>query len=396
MSKVLINSIIKTIQGVIGRGTKELHDPLFVGNEMKYLSQTIKSSFVSNKGQHTNLFERKIEKYTKAKFAISLVNATQAIYIALKACGVQKNHEVLVPALTFIGTVNAISYLSAEPHFVDSHIRDFGIDCHKLQKYLKKIVIIKKKKSINRYSGRIISAIVPVHVFGHACDIDKIKNIAKKYNLIVIEDAAEALGSFYKNKHLGTFGDAGCISFNGNKIITTGGGGIILTNKKKIAKKILHLVMTSKIHHRWEYIHDEIGYNFRMPSLNAALGLAQLEKIDLFIKAKRDLFLRYTNKFSKIKEVSIYKELKKSKSNYWLQTLILSEKNSFLKNKILKKLHSKSIKARPAWKLISSLKPYKKKFKMNLSGAENIYKRIINLPSSQNLMLKKIYKSKFF
>jgi aminotransferase in exopolysaccharide biosynthesis len=389
MSKVLINSIIKAIQITIGKGKKELHDPLFIGNELKYFREIIKSSFVSNKGKHTKLFEEKIKKYTGAKFAIALVSGTQAIHIALKASGVQKNHEVLVPALTFIGTVNAISYLSAEPHFVDSDIRDFGIDCDKLENYLRKIVIFKNKKSINKYSGRIISAIVPVHIFGHPCDIDKIKKIAKKYNLKVIEDAAEALGSFYKNKHLGTFGDAGCISFNGNKIITTGGGGVILTDNKKIAKKILHLVTTSKIYHKWEYIHDQIGYNFRMPSLNAALGLAQLEKINLFIKAKRDLFLRYTNQFFKIKDISIYKELKKIRSNYWLQTLVLSDKTFFLKNKILQALHSKSIKARPAWKLISNLKPYKKKYKMNLSGAENIYKRIINLPSSQNLILKK-------
>jgi aminotransferase in exopolysaccharide biosynthesis len=389
MNKVLINSITKAVQATIGKGRKELHDPLFIGNELKYLRETIKNSFVSNKGKHTDLFEKKIKRYTGAKFAIALVSGTQAIYIALKVFGVKKNQEVLVPALTFIGTVNAIDYLSAEPHFVDSNIRDFGIDCDKLENYLKKIVIFKNKKSINKYSGRVISAIIPVHIFGHACDIVKIKKIAKKYNLIVIEDSAEALGSFYKNKHLGTFGDAGCISFNGNKIMTTGGGGAIITNNKKIAKKILHLVTTSKIYHKWEYIHDEIGYNFRMPSLNAALGLAQLEKINLFIKSKRDLFLRYKKQFIKIKEISIYKELKKSKSNYWLQTLVLSDKISFLKNRILKELHLKSIQARPAWKLISNLKPYKKKYKMNLSGSENIYKRIINLPSSQNLILKK-------
>ena len=179
MSKVLINSIIKAIQSTVGKGRKELHDPLFIGNELKYLRETIKSSFVSNKGQHTELFEEKIRKYTGAKFAIALVSGTQAIHIALKVCGVQKNHEVLVPALTFIGTVNAISYLLAEPHFVDSDIRDFGIDCHKLENYLRKIVIFKNKKSINKYSGRVISAIVPVHIFGHSCDIDKIKKVAK-------------------------------------------------------------------------------------------------------------------------------------------------------------------------------------------------------------------------
>jgi len=380
--------IVKQIQKVIGKGSHQLHEPYFSGKEIKYLNDTIKKNFVSSAGAYVNKFEKKIVKYTNTKFAVAVVNGTQAIYISLKACNVQRNEEVLVPALTFVGTVNAISYLGAKPHFVDSHIKNFGIDCLKLEKYLNKISKIKGKKCINTKTGKVIKAIIPVHIFGHACNIDEIVKIAKKFNLIVIEDAAEALGSFYKKKHLGTFGDIGCISFNGNKIITTGGGGMVITNKKHLAKKIKHLTTTAKIKHKWDYIHDEIGYNFRMPNLNAALGLAQLEKIQLFLKAKKHLFKKYFKVFNKMKGISLFKEPKKAKSNYWLQTLVLSKNNIKLRNKILKESHDKSIYVRPVWKLISDLKPYKKNQKMNLSGARDIYNRTINLPSSQSLILK--------
>ncbi len=388
MKKISANFVVNTIQKVIGKGTHKLHEPLFYGKELRYLKNTIKQNFVSSSGKYVNKFENKIKNYTKAKFAIAVVNGTQAIYISLKACDVKKNDEVLVPALTFVGTVNAISQLGAEPHFVDSHIENFGIDCLKLENYLKKIVKFKGKRSINKFTGKTIKAIIPVHVFGHPCNIRDIIKISKKFNLVVVEDAAEALGSFYKKKHLGTFGDTGCISFNGNKIITTGGGGMVITNKKKLAKKIKHLTTTAKLNHKWEYIHDEIGYNFRMPNLNAALGLAQLEKINIFLRAKRDLFKRYYKAFRNMDGISLYKETDNSKSNYWLQTLILNNDNIKLKNKILKKTHEKSIYTRPVWKLISELKPYKKKQKMNLSGSKSIYRKIINLPSSQSLILK--------
>ena len=388
MKNNFINHVVKSIQEVIGKGPHQLHEPLFAGKEISYLKNTIKQNFVSTTGEYVNEFEKKIKQYTKAKFAISIVNGTQAIYISLKACGVKKNEEVLVPALTFIGTVNAISYVGAKPHFVDSQIQDFGINCLKLESYLNKIVKFKENKSINKFTGRVIKAIIPVHVFGHPCNIQSIIKIAKKFNIIVVEDAAEALGSFYKKKHLGTFGDVGCISFNGNKIITTGGGGMVITNKKKLAKKIKHLTTTAKIKHKWEYLHDEVGYNFRMPNLNAALGLAQFEKINIFLKAKRDLFKKYFNVFNKIKGISLYKEPKYANSNYWLHTLVLNTENINLKNKILKELHKKLIYARPAWQLISNLKPYKKDQKMNLSGAEEIYRKVINIPSSQSIILK--------
>ena len=388
MKKISANIVVKSIQKVVGKGPHQLHEPLFFGKEMDYLKNTIKQNLVSSTGEYVNKFEKKIKEYTKAKFAIAVVNGTQAIYISLKACGVKKDEEVLVPALTFVGTVNAISYLGAKPHFVDSQIKNFGIDCSKLENYLNKIAKFRGDKCINKLTGKVIKAIIPVHVFGHPCNIQSIIKIAKKFNLIVVEDAAEALGSFYKQKHLGTFGDTGCISFNGNKIITTGGGGMVITNKKILAKKIKHLTTTAKLKHKWEYIHDEVGYNFRMPNLNAALGLAQFEKIHIFLKAKRTLFKKYFNVFNKMKGISLYKGSNNANSNYWLQTLILDKNNVNLKNKILKESHKKLIYTRPVWRLISELDPYKKNQKMNLSGAKEIYNKIINLPSSQSLILK--------
>jgi len=388
MKNISANLIVKSIQKVIGKGPHQLHEPLFFGKEINYLKNTINKNSVSSAGEYVNKFEKKIKDYTKAKFAIAVVNGTQAIYISLKACGVKKDEEVLVPALTFVGTVNAISYLGAKPHFVDSQIKNFGIDCSKLENYLNKITIFKDGKYINKLTGKVIKAIIPVHVFGHPCNIQSIIKLAKKFNLMVVEDAAEALGSFYKKKHLGTFGDAGCISFNGNKIITTGGGGMVVTNNKMLAKKIKHLTTTAKIKHKWEYIHDEIGYNFRMPNLNAALGLAQFEKIHIFLRAKRALFKKYFNVFNKMEGVSLYKESNNANSNYWLQTLILNKNDVNLKNKILKESHKKLIYTRPVWRLISELKPYKKNQKMNLSGAKEIYNKTINLPSSQSLVLK--------
>ena len=388
MKNISADLIVESIQKVTGKGPHQLHEPLFFGKEISYLNNTINQNFVSSSGEYVNKFEKKIKEYTKAKFAIAVVNGTQAIYISLKACGVKKNEEVLVPALTFVGIVNAVSYLGAEPHFIDSQIENFGINCLKLENYLNKITKFRNNQCINKFTGNVIKAIIPVHVFGHPCNIQDIVKIAKKFNLIVIEDASEALGSFYKKKHLGTFGDIGCLSFNGNKIITTGGGGMVITNKKILAKKIKHLTTTAKLKHKWEYIHDEIGYNFRMPNLNAALGLAQFEKIHTFLKAKRTLFKKYYNVFNKIKGISLYKEPENANSNYWLQTLILNKNYSSLKNKILKESHKKLIYTRPVWKLISELKPYKKNQKMNLSGAKEIYNRIINIPSSQSLILK--------
>tara|TARA_B100001063_G_scaffold239717_1_gene263658 strand:- start:2732 stop:3904 length:1173 start_codon:yes stop_codon:yes gene_type:complete len=389
MQKISIKLIYSLIKKSIGNGSHYLHEPSFSNKEIEYVKQTIKNNFVSSAGIHVDRFEKKIKKFTKSKYAVAVVNGTQALFISMAALGIKKKQEVLVPAFTFVGTVNAISYTGAEPHFIDSNIKDLGIDCKKLEIYLNKISKIRKNKCINKKTGRIISAIVPVHIFGHSCDIKNIKRIAKKFKLKIIEDAAEAVGSFYEKKHLGTFGDVGCLSFNGNKIITTGGGGAIITDKKEIAIKIKHLANTAKVNHRWEYIHDDVGFNFRMPSINASLGLAQIAKMRVFLKAKRKLFNKYSKNFDNLSGAYIFSEGKNMRSNYWLQSLIFEKKYKYLKNNLLNYCHKRKLFLRPTWKLISTLKPYMKKQKMDLTGAKDIADRVINLPSSQSLLLNK-------
>jgi len=391
MKKNLAYLISSSIKKVVGKGAHQLHEPSLSNRELEYVSKTIKTRFVSSAGKYVNAFEKKFKRYVKSKNAIAVTSGTQALYISLLACGVEKDDEVLVPSLTFVGTVNAIKNLGAIPHLIDSNIKkNFGVDCAKLEKYLSEIVILKNGECFNKKTKKRIKVILPVHIFGHPCDIINVIKIAKKYKLKVVEDAAEAVGSFYEKKHLGTFGDIGCFSFNGNKIITTGGGGMIVLNNNFVAKRIKHLTTTAKLSHKWEYIHDETGFNFRMPNINAALGLAQLERIDLFIKAKRKLFKKYYTELKNIKEISLFEESTNSKSNYWLQTIVLDKKSSSKKNIILRKLHKAKIFSRPAWKLISELKPYKNCSKMDLSGAKEIYNRIINIPSSQEIYLKKI------
>ena len=378
----LANNIIESITKVVGKQKHHLHEPLFCGNEIKYLKKTIITNLVSSLGPFVKKFEKQLTKFTKSKYAISVVNGTEALHLSLVACGVKNNDEVLVPTITFAGTANAIVCSGAIPHFVDSEEETLGIDSLKLENYLKKITIKKGKFYFNKKTKRKIKAIVPVHVFGNICQIDKILKIAKKYNLIVIEDAAEALGSFFKNRHAGTFGLVGCFSFNGNKILTTGGGGAIITNNKLLAKKIRHLSTTAKINHRWEHIHDSVGYNLRMPNLNAALGCAQIENLNKFIKSKKKLYLEYFDEFSKIKEVRLIKNPRFSKSNNWLNTIFINNSSLKKRNSLIKFFHSKSLFGRPIWKPLHQLKHFSLMPKMNLENAKKIYISCISLPSS--------------
>jgi aminotransferase in exopolysaccharide biosynthesis len=378
----LPDDIIKSIRNVVGNQKHYLHEPLFIGNEIKYLKETITTNLVSSVGPFVKKFEDQITKFTKSKYTISVVNGTEALHLSLVACGVKKNDEVLVPTITFAGTANAIVYSGATPHFVDSEFETLGIDPLKLEKYLEKITIKKGKFYFNKKTKRKIKAIIPVHVFGNICQIDKILQIAKKYNLLVIEDAAEALGSFFKNKHAGTFGLVGCFSFNGNKIMTTGGGGAIVTNNKLLAKKIKHLSTTAKIDHRWEYIHDAVGYNFRMPNLNAALGSAQIENLKKFLKSKRKLFIRYCKEFLKVNDVRLIMNPGFSKSNNWLNTIFIKNSSIKKRNKILSLAQKNQIFLRPVWKPLHTLKYLNKMPRMNLDAAIKIYKSCINLPSS--------------
>ena len=383
----LPDNIIKSIRNVVGKEKHHLHEPLFFGNEIKYLKKTITTNLVSSVGPFVKKFENQITRLTRSKYAISVVNGTEALHLSLVACGVKNNDEVLVPTITFVGTANAIVYSGAIPHFVDSEFETLGIDPLKLEKYLEKITVKKGKFYFNKKTKKRIKAIMPVHIFGNICQIDKILKIAKKYNLVVIEDAAEALGSLFKNKHAGTFGLIGCYSFNGNKILTTGGGGAIITNNKLLAKKIKHLSTTAKINHRWEYIHNEVGYNFRMPNLNAALGSAQIENLNKFLKSKRKLFLRYCNEFSKVNDVRLIKNPQFSKSNNWLNTIFIKNSSIKKRNKVLTLAQKNKIFLRPVWKPLHQLKHFRSMPRMNLENAKKIYISCINLPSSSHYFI---------
>lgn len=381
ISKYLHENIKKKFK----KNSLPLHEPIFNKTEEIFLIRCIRSSFVSSNGKNIFLFEKRLRAITKSKHVVAVVNGTSALFLACKALRINKNHEVLVPSMTFIGTVNAISYCNAIPHFVDIESENLGIDFKKLDYYLGKILKVKKNYSINKKTNKIVKFIIPVHLFGHPCKIVECIHLAKKYKLTIIEDAAEGLGSYYKNKHVGTFGLVGVLSFNGNKIITTGGGGAIITHSKKIANNVRHLSTTAKIKNKLELAHDLIGYNYRMPNLNASLGCAQLKKLKLFLKNKRRLFNRYNKIFKNNNYFEIFKEKIHCKSNYWLQTIILKKKYSKYKKKIIEDLNKKGLEVRPVWKLIHTLKPYKKMPKMNLVNSLNLYKRIINIPSSANL-----------
>jgi len=291
---------------------------------------------------------------------------------------------VLIPALNFIAGTNATLYLSGTPHFIDVENKTFGPDVIKLKNYLKKIVKKKKGFSYNKKTGKKIKAIIITHVFGHPCQIDDIKKVCKEYNILIVEDTAEALGSYYKKTHVGNFGEIGIFSFNGNKIITTGGGGVIVTNSKILSKKIKKIYNTGKIAHKWEYKYSDLGFNYKMPAINAQIGIAQLKKINLFLKKKRKLFQRYEKKFKNIKIVKLLKEPKNCKSNYWLQTLILEKKSSKIKNNILKITNQKNIQTRPIWQVLTKNKYLKKYPSMKLKNSLDLANKVINLPSGPN------------
>jgi perosamine synthetase len=383
--KPIEDQVVEAIRSVIGAGPVPLHEPSFSGNEWNYVKECLDSTFVSSAGKFVDRFESDLVNLTGAKYAVSVVNGTAALHIALKLAGVINNDEVLVPALTFVATANAVTYCGAIPHFVDSEEPTLGINTEKLREYLSDKTEQHSGKCINTSTGRVIRAMVPMHTFGHPSDIEGLLSISKDFNITLIEDAAESLGSYYFGKHTGTFGLLGTLSFNGNKTVTTGGGGAILTNNESLALHAKHLTTTAKISHRWEYLHDEIGYNYRMPNINAALGCAQLEQLPKKLKAKRDLFSAYQTSISKISNIKMIKEPKNCRSNYWLQTIKIENCSIEIRDKILIKSHTSGYLTRPAWNLISSLKPFIYSPKMDLSTSEALHKGLINVPSSSNL-----------
>ena len=364
-----------------------LHEPVFGKEDVENVTNCINSTFVSTRGNFTSKFEKEISKLTNTKHVIATNSGTSALELGLRVLGVQSCDEILVPALTFVATVNAIKYCNATPHFVDSCEHNLGIDVNKLEKYLIKNSYKKGKYFFNKKTNNRIYAILPVHVFGMPGDIEGILKLSKRFNLKLLEDATEALGSKFKNKQMGTFGDIGVLSFNANKIITAGAGGCLLTNNKKYAKLALHISTTSKVLHPWLLKHDSLGWNIRMPSLNAALGYDKIKEFNKIIIKKQKIAQTYFSLFKKT-EINLLKEGKDCKSNFWLNTVLLSDKQTKYRNKIIDYCNKKGIGCRPAWNLISEIKIYKKCPKTNLSNAIKIQKKIINLPSGLNILSK--------
>jgi len=357
-----------------------LHEPKFIGNEKNYLNECIDSTFVSSVGKYVDFFEERVASYVGAKYAIATSNGTSALHVALKLLDVNEKCEVITQALSFVATVNAISYCNASPIFLDVSKKTMGLSAKALEKFLsKKTYMDKSGNCVNKKTKKIIKACVPMHTFGHACEIDKIVQLCEQYHIEVIEDAAESLGSFYKKRHTGTFGKLGVFSFNGNKIITTGGGGMIVTDDENLAKRAKHLATTAKIPHKWEYNHDEVGFNYRMPNLNAALGVAQLENLENFLSKKRNLAFKYSQ-FFKNESISFVLEPKNARSNYWLQAVIL--KNKKQRDQFLEKTNSNGVMTRPIWKLLNSLDMYNDCQTDSLKNSKWFEKRVVNIPSS--------------
>ena len=379
MSK-LFDDILSFIRSRYNKEFIPLHEPRFRGNEKKYLNDCIDSTFVSSVGKYVDLFEKKIAEYIGAKYAVAAVNGTAALQIALLLARVEPDDEVITQPLTFVATANAISYTGAKPVFVDVEKSTLGMSPEALAIWLQENTTMKEGKTINKKTGKRISAIVPMHTFGHPCRIDEIVEIAEKYGIPVVEDAAESLGSRYKGKHTGTFGKLGIFSFNGNKVITTGGGGMIVTDDEKLAKLAKHITTTAKQPHPYEYYHDMTGYNYRLTNLAAALGVAQMEQLDAFLASKRKLAEDYKNFFRKFDEVEFFTEPENSVSNYWLNVLIFKDKKA--RNDFLDYSNANGVMTRPAWVLMNKLPMYKDCQTGNLENAEWLADKLVNIPSS--------------
>jgi perosamine synthetase len=381
---VQIGQVVQRVAEVVGRqsGPVLLHEPLIGGNESRYVRQCLETAWVSSAGQFVNEFERKLCEVTGARFTVAVVNGTTGLHVALMLASVERDTEVLMPSLTFVATANAAAYCGAVPHFCDVSEETLGLDPERLQSHLEQSAERRSDQCCNRRTGRRISAIVPMHAFGHPVEMGGLMEVAGRWRIPVVEDAAESLGSLYRAKHTGTFGLLGVLSFNGNKIVTTGAGGAILTDDEKLAGRARHLTTTAKVPHPYEYVHDEVGFNYRMPNLNAALGCGQLEQLDKFVEHKRRLARRYQEAFVDVQGLTVFVEPKNARSNYWLNALVLDEPDRGLRDRILVGLNEAGLQSRPVWRPMHELPMYRDCPKMELSVTENLAARIINVPSS--------------
>ena len=362
-----------------------LHEPVFQGNEWRNLKECLDSGWVSSVGSYVDRFERELGEHIGG-YAVAVSNGTAALHACLILAGVEANDEVLVPALTFIATANAVTYCGAIPHFVDSTEATLGIDPDRMAEYLKGIAEVRGKECRNRKTRRRIKAVVPMHTFGHPVDLDSLKDVAATFRLALVEDAAESLGSYYKGNHTGPLGAVGALSFNGNKVITTGGGGAVVTRDAELASRAKHLTTTARIPHRWSFIHDEVGYNYRMPNLNAALGCAQLEALPALVRKKRSLAERYAAAFAGMTGMRVFAEPSFASSNYWLNVLMLDESAAGKRDEILEMTNARGIHTRPVWTPMHMLPIYSGCPRMELPVVASLERRIVCLPSGPRLV----------
>ena len=362
-----------------------LHAPEFRGREWDYLKDCLDTGWVSSVGAYVDRIERDLETFTGIPHAVAVSNGTAALDVCFRLAGVEPGDEVLVPTLTFVATANAITYRGATPHFVDSEERTLGVDPARLEAYLQSVATVVNGTCLNTRTGRPIRAVVIMHVFGHPADVDGLAEVAARWNLVLVEDAAEALGSRWKGRHLGGFGRLAALSFNGNKIVTTGGGGAVLTDDAELARRAKHLTTTAKVPHRWAFEHDEIGWNYRMPNLNAALGCAQLERLPDMLARKAELADRYVRAFEGVEGVRLLRPRGGAEVNHWLNALILDRPDPAARDRLLQTLNDAGYQARPLWTLMHRLPMYADGPRDDLSTAEALEDRVINLPSSAAL-----------
>ena len=371
------------IHDLYGAPEVPLHAPCFIGNEKKYLAECVDTTFVSSVGQFVDRFEEKMAQYTGAARAVTCVNGTNALHLALLLVGVARGDEVLTQALTFIATCNAIRYIDAHPVFLDVDQSTMGLSPDAMRDWLFRNAEMKDSQCFNKNTQRRIKACVPMHTFGHPARIDEIAAVCEEYHIELVEDAAESLGSLYKGQHTGLFGRVGVISFNGNKIITTGGGGMLLLNDEELGAQAKHLTTQAKVPHRWEFIHDRVGYNYRMPNINAALGCAQLEHLEEFVLNKRETAEKYHAFFATIDDMDYFLEPENCRSNYWLNTILLKDRQA--QQDFLQYTNAHGIMTRPAWQLMNRLEMFKGCETDGLKHTQWLEERIVNIPSSVNL-----------
>ena len=381
-----LSELLAAIQEIAGSNSGGLHEPVFAGNEKVYLNDCIESGYVSSVGEYVSRFEQELSWFTSAPHVIATVNGTTALHLALVSVGVKPGDEVVVPALSFVATANAVTHAGATPHFVDVGQSTWGLDPATLADYLETAARVVGGQLLNSETGRPITAIVPMHTLGHPVDMAGLKAVADKYGLTIVEDAAESLGSFIGDTHTGLFGRVGVFSFNGNKTITTGGGGALVTSDAELASRIRHLSTTARIPHRFEFDHDEIGYNYRMPNINAALGVAQMEQLPGFLASQRALFGRYQRAFADWTEVEVKAGSDGTVSNYWLQALYLAEGLGFDRDELISKALGEGVPVRPMWKPLNQIAAHATSPSAPTPVAQEIYERVVCLPSSTSLV----------